>query len=348
MFEQLKDKSTFIIAEAGSNWKCGTNDEDLKQAKQLIQIASKVGANAVKFQTYNAKTTYVKNAGMSDYLSKLGINKPINEIFEYLSMPYEMIKELHKMCKKEKIHFMSTPFSVQDAIAVDPFVDIHKIASFEINHIRLLEFVAKSGKPVILSTGASNIEDINFAIKILNGHGCKEIILLQCTSKYPCSLKSLNLLTIPQMSLNYNLPVGLSDHSENPTIAPIAAVALGASVIEKHFTLDKSLDGPDHKFALNPTELQEMVSAIRSVESAKGNKIKTVLDEEIELRDFAKRSIQAIKDISKDELLEEGKNIDVLRSGKRKRGADAKFLFDIVNKNSKINVKQGDGILEYY
>ncbi len=348
MYNNLKKNSVFVIAEAGSNWKCGTYEEDLCQAKELIKIASQAGADAVKFQTYKPETIYVKNAGPSDYLLKLGINQSINNIFEYLSMPYEMIEDLYQTCKKEKIQFMSTPFSVPDAIAINPFVDVHKIASFEINHIRLLEFIAQSGKPIILSTGASNLNDIDFAIQFLNKHGCNDITLLQCTSKYPCPLESLNLLAISQMSLKYNLPIGLSDHSEDPIIAPIMAVALGSTVIEKHFTLDKNLQGPDHKFALNPDELRKMIVAIRSTELTKGDGIKRILDDEVELRKFATRTIQAIKNISKDELLIEGDNIDVLRPGKRIRGLNAKFLLNVVNKHSKIDVKQGDGILEYY
>jgi len=347
MSEEYEPKSTFIIAEAGSNWKCGSYEQDLLQAKELIKTAAQAGADAVKFQTYKAETTYVKDAGVSDYLSKFGIKQSINEIFEHLSMPYEMIKELSKVCKKEKIYFMSTPFSVDDAMAIDPFVNIHKIASFEINHIRLLEFIAKTKKPVIVSTGASNFVEIDFAVEFLKKHGCLDITLLQCTSKYPCPLESLNLLTIPQIHSRYNLPVGLSDHSEDPIIAPMMAVALGSTVIEKHFTLDKNLQGPDHKFALNPQELEIMIKAIRNSEKAKGSGIKDILEDEKELRQFATRSIQSITDISKGDILSEGENFDILRPGNRVRGLDAKFL-DIVNgKKATKDISIGDGILDY-
>ena len=161
----------FIIAEAGSNWKCGSYDDDLSQAKKLIDIAVKSGANAVKFQTFKSENVYVENAGISNYLSESGNTQKINDIFEYLSMPHEMIPELANYCKDKNILFMSTPFSTEDAKAVDPFVKIHKIASFEINHVRLLEFIAKTKKPVILSTGASDTEDIDSAIKFLNENG---------------------------------------------------------------------------------------------------------------------------------------------------------------------------------
>ena len=142
----------FVIAEAGSNWKCGDFDDDLNQAKNLIKVAAKSGANAVKFQTYRPETTYVSNPGTSDYLSKIGTTENINDIFEKHSMPYEMIPELVKICKNENILFMSTPFSLQDAKSIDEFVLVHKIASFEINHVRLLDFLAETNKPIIIST----------------------------------------------------------------------------------------------------------------------------------------------------------------------------------------------------
>ena len=158
---------TFVIAEAGSNWKCGTYDEDIERAKELIKIAAKAGSDAVKFQTYRPETTYVTNAGVSDYLLNQGIKNSINNIFENLSMPYDMISELSKFCERQNIIFMSTPFSVHDAKEIEPYVSIHKVASFEINHVRLLEFLAKTGKPILISTGASTYTEIDFAVNII-------------------------------------------------------------------------------------------------------------------------------------------------------------------------------------
>jgi len=343
-----KTKKAFIIAEAGSNWKCGTYDEDLRQAKELIKIASKSGADAVKFQTYKSETIYVPNAGSAKYLDELGITENINEIFQHLSMPYEMISELSKFCKNENLIFMSTPFSVEDAKHVDPYVTIHKVSSFEINHIRLLEFLAKTKKPILISTGASTFHDIDFAINLLKKKDNKNIVLLQCTSKYPCPIESLNLAVIPKMRQKYNLPIGLSDHSMDPILAPVVAVSLGATVIEKHFTLDRSLPGPDHPFALIPDELEKMVKCIRNAEKSLQSDKKEILPVEKELFQFAKRSIQAIKNISKNEVLQEGVNIDILRPGNRIRGLDARFLFDVEGKKAKNDIKKGDGITEYY
>ncbi len=347
MFD-IEHKSCFIIAEAGSNWKSGTYDQDMERTEKLIKKAKESGADAIKFQTYSSKTVYVDDAGTSDYLSDIGIKEKINELFDNFSMPHKMIPEISKMCRNEDIMFMSTPFSIDDAVAIDPFVKIHKIASYEINHVRLLEFIAKTGKPVILSTGACDYDDIEFGIKCLQDNGCKDITLLQCTSAYPCEIKSLNLKVIPELIKKYGFSVGLSDHSEDPTLAPTLAVTLGAKVIEKHFTLNKELQGPDHKFALEPNELKLMINSIRNAEKAQGDGNKRVLDVEQELKQFASRSIQTIKDIKKGEELIENYNFQVLRPGKRKRGLSAKNLLMLNNKHAISDIKKGDGITDFY
>ena len=356
---KLNDSNhVFVIAEAGSNWKCGTYEEDIEQSKKLIKAAAIAGADAVKFQTYKPETIYSFNAGKSNYLAKTGINENINELFEYLSMPYEMIPILSEICKNEDILFMSTPFSVADAKEIDPFVDIHKVASFEINHIRLLEFLAQTKKPMIISTGASTFDEIDFAVNLVKAK--TSFSLLQCTSKYPCEINALNLSVLPKMKSRYNVSVGLSDHSIDPIIGPKVAVGLGATIIEKHFTLDKSLPGPDHSFALTPKDLKLMIDSIRNTEKALGTGEKIVLDdehkkalgtgekivleEEQELHRFAKRSIQAIKDIHKGDILEEGVNFEILRPGNRIKGISPQFLHQIIGKHSLENVIKGDGI----
>jgi len=338
---------TFVIAEAGSNWKAGTYQEDLKQARELITVAARAGADAIKFQTYKPETIYVPDAGKSDYLSKYGINQNMKEMFEYLSMPYEMIRELAKYSEEENMVFMSTPFSVQDAQAVDPYVPIHKIASFEINHVRLVEFLAQTKKPLLVSTGASTYEEIDFVVDLVRKKGNSMIALMQCTSKYPCPLSALNLEVIPQMKSRYRVPVGFSDHSIEPVIAPVLAVGLGATIIEKHFTLDRNLPGPDHPFALTPSELELMLKSVRNAELARGTGRKDILKEEMELRRFATRSIQAIKDISKGDILREGINFEVLRPGNRIRGVEPRFLSNVEGKKATRNINRGDGITEF-
>ena len=340
----LESSRVFVIAEAGSNWKVGSYNEDIKRAKKLIHVASESGADAVKFQTFRTNTVYVPNAGNSDYLEKSGIKKSINKIFENAEMPYEMLKELAEFCNKENIQFMSTPFSVADAKAINSHVKIHKVASYEINHVRLLEYLAKTKKPIILSTGASNYDEINFAVNILKKYHVEKYALLQCTAKYPAPLESLNLLTIPKMKKRYKVPIGLSDHSLDPIIGPLMAIGLGATIIEKHFTLDKTLPGPDHKFALTPKELEKMIQHIRQAEKTFGDGRKKVLEVEEELRNFAVRRIQAIKDIEKGDVFVEAQNIGVLRPGNRTKGAGARFLVKINGKKSKKAIKLGEGI----
>jgi len=196
----------FVIAEAGSNWRMGTPNRDLKMAKTLIDVASEAGADGVKFQTYRPETVYVPNAGNSDYLVEAGIKESIIEIFKDLSMPYEMIPKLADHCKKREIQFMSTPFSVEDAKAIDPYVLIHKIASYEITHSRLIEFIAQTGKPLILSTGASTYEEIKWALDFFYEKGGTKIYLMQTTAKYPAPLSTLNLKVIPELIRRFNVP----------------------------------------------------------------------------------------------------------------------------------------------
>lgn len=343
--ELTKIKKTFIIAEAGSNWKVGTSKEDLIQAKKLIRAASKAGADAVKFQVFRSNTVYTHNAGKVRYLSNE--NSTINELFDKLSMPYEMIPKLANFCKKEKILFMATAFSVEDAKQIDPYVKIHKIASYEINHTRLLEFISQTKKPILISTGAASYDEIDFAVNKIKKNGNKNIGILQCTAKYPASIELLNLSVIPEMNSKYNLPVGLSDHSIDPIVGPLMSIGLGGKFIEKHFTLDKKLDGPDHYFALEPNELKLMVKTIRDGEKSKGNKNKKILKEEKDLKIFATRSIQAIKNIKKGDTLEEGVNFEVLRPGKRIRGVDARFLEKVNGKKAIKNISKGNGIKQF-
>lgn len=338
---------TFVIAEAGSNWKCGSYEDDLRQGIELIKLASQAGADAVKFQTYKPESVYVKGAGKSQYLSKAKINEDIYQIFSKFSMPYEMIPELSESCKKNNILFMSTPFSVEDVNQIDPFIKIHKIASYEINHVKLIESMVSKKKPIIISTGACTLEEIDFVVNLLRKNGEMNFALMQCTAKYPAPIDSMNLSVIPMLKTKYNVPVGLSDHSMDPIIAPLIAIGLGATIIEKHFTLDKNLSGPDHQFALDPNELRIMIKTIRTADKSKGSGDKKILDVEKELHQFASRSLQATRKIKKGEILVEGENFDVLRPGNRNRGLEARFL-DIVNgKKAKKDVSIGDGIEDF-
>jgi N-acetylneuraminate synthase len=288
----------------------------------------------------------VPNAGESDYLAEAGIKQDIISIFDDLSMPYEMVGELAEYCQKRDILFMSSPFSLDDFAAVDPFTLIHKIASYEISHMRLIEAAAKSGKPLVLSTGASNQGDIRWAVDHFHEHGGKDLVLMQCTAKYPAPLDTLSLRVLPLLAETFGVPVGLSDHSQDPVIGPAGAVALGASVIEKHYTLDKRLPGPDHAFALTPEQLKRMIRRIRQMEEALGKPEKDVQPAEEELYHFARRSIQATKTIVAGDDLCEGVNIDILRPGKQSPGLHPKFLSEIEGKKAARDIPLGDGVRE--
>jgi len=341
----MNKNKVLIIAEAGSNWRMGTERRDMKMAKTLIESASQAGADAIKFQTYRAETVYVSNAGKLSYLDEGNSPESISDIFKDLSMPYEMIPELADFSKSHSIEFMSTPFSIEDTKAIDPFVNRHKIASYEIGHSELISFIAQIGKPLILSTGGATIDEIKWAVNFFHSNGGKEISLMQNTAKYPAPFSTLNLRVIPTLKKIFDVPVGLSDHSRDPILAPVAAVALGATIIEKHFTLDNKLPGPDHSFAITSEELKKMVEAIRNCEDSLGSEDKFVQKDEEELRNFAQRGIQAKRNISKGESLEIGKNIDILRSGIQNKGLHPKFLNDIDGKKASRDIPVGDGII---
>jgi len=314
-------------------------------ARALIDVAIEAGADAVKFQTYKPETVYVANAGQSDYLADAGIKEDIRDIFADLSMPYEMLPELAEYCKQGGIEFMPTPFSRADFDAVDPYVAVHKIASYEISHIHLLRRAARSGKPLVLSTGASNEEDIAWAVETFQAEGGTNLCLLQCTAKYPAPMSSLNLKTIPWLRDRFGVAAGLSDHSREPSLAPVMAVALGARVIEKHYTLDNRLPGPDHSFAITPSELATLVRDVRMAEEALGDGTKQVLDAEKELAAYAQRGLQATRAIKVGEVLIEGQNYDVLRPGQQKLGAHPKHISDIEGRKACRPFALGEGLV---
>lgn len=334
----------FIIAEAGSNWRQGTPDRDLKMAFALIDAAAAAGADAVKFQTYRAETLYAPGAGQTDYLAAAGIREPIEAVLKDLEMPYEMLPVLASRCRERGVAFMSTPFSGQDFAAVDPHVNVHKIASYEISHVRLLQMAARSGKPLVLSTGASSHADVAWAVETYRSAGGGELLLMQCTARYPAPPDSLNLRAIPRLAERFGVPVGLSDHSRDPVVAPVAAVALGARAVEKHFTLDNRLPGPDHAFAVTTDELRLLVRAVRGAEESMGTGEKRVLEPEQELFRFARRGLHATRDIRRGEPLREGVNVAILRPGKRRPGLHPRHLPEIEGRPARRDIACGDGI----
>ena len=333
-----------VIAEAGSNWRMGTPARDRAMARTLIDVAVEAGAGAVKFQTYRPDTVYVENAGTSNYLSKAGTKDGIQDIFADLAMPYELVEELATYCAGKNIAFMSTPFSPEDFAAIDPHVDAHKIASYEISHPHLLRLAGNSGKPLVLSTDASTESDIAWAVDTFQAASGTDLCLLQCTAAYPAPLREMNLQAIPWLKARFGVASGLSDHSRDPLLAPLTAVGLGATVIEKHFTLDNMLPGPDHSFAITADELKLMVKSIREAEKCLGDGVKSVLPVEGELSSFARRGVQATRAISIGEVFQEDSNIAVLRPGNQRLGVHPRYLDNIVGKHAIRNIALGEGV----
>lgn len=332
-----------VIAEAGSNWKTGSFQEDLERCYALIEAAKESGADVVKFQVFRAKDTYVAQAGKSDYLAYGGIHTEIFDLFKELEMPGEMIPLLAEKCKELHIQFMASTFSPDDITLIDPYVSMHKMGSAEISHLRLIQAFARTRKPLILSTGAASPDDIDWAVDTFYHNGGKDLILMQCTAKYPAPATSIHLRVIPWLKQRYRVPVGLSDHSLGIT-APLAAIGLGTDVIEKHFTLNKQFKGPDHAFALEPHELKAMIAGIREGEEMLGSNLKKVYEEEQELYAFIRRGIQAIKDIVPGDKLQEGVNMAILRPGKQTKGLHPKYIEQIEGKAARSFIAAGTGI----
>jgi len=221
----------FIVAEAGSN-----HDGRLEQAKRLIKVAASAGADAVKFQVFRASKLYPKSAGMSDYL---GIPKPIYDIVADIEMPYEWVPELAAYCHETGILFMASVFDEESADQLDPHVKAFKIASYEMTHVPLVRHVASKKKPLVVSTGTANLDEVTETVNEIRRTGNDSLILTQCTAAYPAPSDSLNVRAVEFMKSTFCVPVGLSDHSRDPLVGPLAAVAVGANLIEKHFTLSR-------------------------------------------------------------------------------------------------------------
>lgn len=334
----------FVIAEAGSNWRMGTPKRDWEMTRALIDVAVESGADAVKFQTFHPETIYVSNAGASDYLSEGGIEESMQDLFRDITMPHDLLVKAAEYSKRQGIQFLSSFFSEEDFDLVDPLVSIHKLASYEISHIRLIERAARSGKPLIMSTGAACEEEIQWAVDTFYQNQGSSLVLLQCTAQYPAKEKDANLRVIPWLRERFGVDVGLSDHTKQAHLAPVVSVALGARVIEKHFTLDRRLPGPDHYFAVTPSELKEMVLRIREAELLLGTGVKEVLKAEEELRYFARRGVQALCSISEGEILREGENLGILRPGKRSLGVHSRFLKEMEGRTAQRSIPLGEGL----
>ncbi len=301
-----------IIAEAGVN-----HNGDMELAKKLIDVAAQAGADLVKFQTFNANRQATHAAKKADYQTKsTDGNESQHEMLRRLELTPEMHNELIAHCALRNIGFFSTGFDIE---SVDLLVSLgqqqFKIPSGEITNLPYLRHIGQFGKPVILSTGMATLGDIEAAIEVLEKAGTSraKLTLLHCTTEYPTPMAEVNLRAMQSIHSAFGVAVGYSDHTQGIEIA-IAAVALGATVIEKHFTLDRNLPGPDHKASLEPHELKAMVTAIRNIEVALGDGIKRLTPGEAKNKPVARKSLVASKAIKAGELFS-GQNVTAKRPG---------------------------------
>ena len=290
---------TFIIAEAGVN-----HNGSLDMAKKLVDKAKMIGADCVKFQTFKSELLVTEEAPLANYQTKNVSNTNSQlEMLKKLELSYDEFEVLYKYCAEKGIKFLSTPFDIQSAEFLNSIgMDIWKIPSGEITNLPLLEYIGNKNGKIILSTGMCDDNEVEDAVRVLKNMGDNEIVLLHCTTEYPAPYESVNLKAMQTLHESFGLPVGYSDHTLGNEVA-IAAVAMGACVIEKHFTLDKLLEGPDHKASLEPDEFAEMVRQIRNIDIALGDGIKKVQEVEKKNRLVARKSIVACKDISKGEII---------------------------------------------
>jgi N,N'-diacetyllegionaminate synthase len=301
-----------IIAEAGVN-----HNGNLAMAQEMVRVAKKCGADYVKFQTAVPELVISTIAPKAEYQKETTGNEQSQlEMCKAIHLPLSDYEGLNNLCKKESIGFMSTPF---DLVSIDCLaalnMDYWKIPSGEITNLPYLRKIAKTGGKVILSTGMSTLNEVEDAVKVLTDNGLtrNDITLLHCTTQYPTPYEAVNLRAMEALRTLGCAGVGYSDHTVGIEV-PIAAAAMGATVIEKHFTLDKNLPGPDHRASLDPAELSAMVKAVRNVEASLGNGVKAVADAERSNIEVARKSIVAARAIKKGELLTE-ENITVKRPG---------------------------------
>ncbi|MEM1451243.1 MAG: GNAT family N-acetyltransferase [Planctomycetota bacterium] len=322
----------FVVAEIGSN-----HNGSLERAREMVAMAADAGADAVKFQTFRASRLYPRTAGTSDYL---GLETPIYDIIEAMEMPEEWLAELAALSHDLGLAFLSSPFHEEAVGVLAPHVDAMKVASYEMTHEPLLDAVAASGKPLVMSCGASTFEETAHAVRRLQAKGVRDLVLLQCTAAYPSPPESIEVGALVELRERLGVLTGLSDHSEDPAAAPAVAASLGAVLVEKHVTMSKSLPGPDHAFAIEPDGLAALVRAVREAETLRGRGRKRVHPVEEELRTFARRSIFTTRAIVAGEALSRA-NVDVLRQGKAGVGLAPRRIDEVIGGRAARDLAEG-------
>lgn len=324
---------TFIVAELSAN-----HGHKLDVALESVRAAKEAGADAVKIQTYTADTITL-NCDADDFKVKgtLWDGRTLYDLYKEAYTPWEWHQAIFDEAKKCGLICFSTPF---DKTAVDFLEDlgnpIMKIASFEITDIPLIEYAAKKGKPMVISTGIAMPEDIELAVKTCKEAGNDDITLLKCTSSYPAPIEDANLMTMVDMKDRYGVKVGLSDHTMGYDVA-VAAVALGATLVEKHFILDRSIGGPDAAFSMEIGEFAEMVKSIRNVEKAIGKVVYPTDPSSVKGREFS-RSLYVAEDMKKGDVISE-QNVRSVRPG---FGLHPKYLPELIGKEVKCDLKKGE------
>ncbi|MEA5009352.1 N-acetylneuraminate synthase [Clostridium tyrobutyricum] len=288
----------FIIAEAGVN-----HNGNIDIAKKLIDAACKAGADAVKFQTFKAENLVTINAPKAEYQKETTGTGNQFGMLKKLELSFEDHIYLKQYCDKKSIIFLSTPFDFESVDLLEKIgVEYYKTSSGDLTNIPLLEYIAKLQKPMIVSTGMANLGEVEIAVKAIKKYMNKDLYLLHCTSNYPNMYEDVNLNAMNTLKSAFKVPVGYSDHTVGIEV-PIAAVAMGAKIIEKHFTLDKFMEGPDHRASLEPDKLKDMVDGIRNIEKAFGDGIKRCNENEKDTKKVARKSIVAKTNLKKGQKL---------------------------------------------
>lgn len=325
-----KGEPVFVVAEAGVN-----HNGKVDLGKKLVDAAKASGADAVKFQTFKAQQLVTKTAEKAKYQKQSGLKESQYEMLRKLQLSFEDIKKLFNHAKQRHIIFLSSAFDEESVDLLDQLgVCAFKVASGEITNFPLLQRIAAKKKPVIVSTGMSTYEEMEEALVTLKKSGAKEIVLLHCVTSYPARIEDANLMMIETLRNRFKLPVGFSDHTQSIRV-PAAAVALGAVLIEKHFTLSNDLPGPDHKASLEPNEFKQMVTAIREVEKSLGDGKKRLTVDEEEIKKTVRRSIVARVRIPKGTVIRDDM-LDFKRPGIGLRPGD---LGKVVGKKAKKSIE---------
>lgn len=331
--------AVYIIAEAGVN-----HNGDIEIAKQLCLEAQKAGADAVKFQTWQTEKIITKEVEQAQYqVENTGKQESQFEMLKRLELPYAAFKEIKDYCSQIGIDFCSTPDEEESLdFLVGLGVPFLKVGSGEIGNLPYLRKIGSQGLPIILSTGMSGLGDVEQSIQALRDGGAEQISLLHCTTSYPCPFEMVNLKAMQTLHHSFQLPVGYSDHTKGIEVA-IAAVAMGANIIEKHFTLDQNMEGPDHLASTEPEEFRKMVEAIRHIEMALGNGVKESTKREREVSKVVMKKIVARKPIRQGEIMRE----EDLATKRSSKGFAAKHWDFVVGSRATKNYEINDAIEGY-